>query len=550
MSGGLQHDGETQHLSRLNHGSGFDVPADTETRTVRVYVATNRADGTLTATLSNDSAGPFVNVLPQAADLRSAVHTITYAAASAGQKLHIDWVESADNCSPPADIFYCDNAAIYAVALEAPQTYVVNTTADNNDGTCDATNCSLREAINAANAAAAPGVAGITFAFPGGDAQQIAVLGSPLPPITVPVAMNSTAEPGAPAGTMGVTLNGDGAGDADGLVLAPGSGGSTIRGLAIRDFKNSGQAGVRVQSNGNQIIGDYIGTGANGTGSNSNAEGVTLEGNDNAVGGPNAGDRNVISGNADAGVLVKAGSVPDGNVIAGNYIGLTATGQQPDANGGPGVAIRFGVHTVVGGAFAADGNVIAGNNTEVFIGDVSSPSTGSVNVVQHNVLGLFADKSATVGGLGDGVTVMNVGSNAIADNIIGGKSDGVRYLRLGPENTVARNIIGSNTADVAGPDFGVSNDGDRDVRMCLFFQCRSPGRSLLLYHAKLAPARYQMDLTQMNRPRISSRHFVQGLHGLHLRHERHWPLHGFFELFARHCIALYLFFRPANLPSQ
>ena len=44
--GGLQHDGETQHLSTLNHGFGFTVPADTRSRTLRVYVATNRADGT------------------------------------------------------------------------------------------------------------------------------------------------------------------------------------------------------------------------------------------------------------------------------------------------------------------------------------------------------------------------------------------------------------------------------------------------------------------------------------------------------------------------
>ncbi len=248
--------------------------ADTRIRTMRVYVATNRADGTLTATLSDGSAGPFVDVLPQAANLRSAVYTITYAAASTNQKLHVDWVESADNCSPPHDIFYCDNAAIYAVALAAPNTYVVNTAVDHNDGTCDATDCSLREAINAANAAAAPGVAGITFDIPGGGAQQISVIGSPLPPITVPVAIDGTTEPGVSPGTMGVTLNGAGAGASDGLVLAPGSGGSTIRGLAIRDFNHTGAAGIRVQSNGNQIIGDYIGTGDDGTGSFANGEGV------------------------------------------------------------------------------------------------------------------------------------------------------------------------------------------------------------------------------------------------------------------------------------
>ncbi len=304
VAGGIQHDGEQQSLSTLNHGFGFDVPANTQTRTLRVYVATNRADGTLTATLSDGSAGPFVDVLPQAVNTRSAVYTITYAAASAGQTLHVDWVETADNCSPPHDIFYCDNAAIYAVALQAPQTYVVNTNVDHDDGTCNAADCSLREAINAANAAAAPGVAGITFAFPGGGAQQIAMIGSGLPTITVPVAIDGTTEPGAPAGTMGVTLNGDGAGHSDGLVLGPGSAGSTIRGLAIRDFNQAGQAGIRVQSNGNQVIGNYLGTGDNGLIDASDFEGVVLEGDKNTVGGPNAGDRNVIAGNSDAGVLV------------------------------------------------------------------------------------------------------------------------------------------------------------------------------------------------------------------------------------------------------
>ena len=39
---------------------------------------------------------------------------------------------------------------------------------------------------------------------------------------------------------MGIVLNGAGVGAADGLVLASGSDGSTIRGLAIRDFDQAG----------------------------------------------------------------------------------------------------------------------------------------------------------------------------------------------------------------------------------------------------------------------------------------------------------------------
>ena len=63
-------------------------------------------------------------------------------------------------------------------------------------------------------------------------------------------------------------LNGDGAGSTgDGLVLATGSGGSEVTGLAIRDFQCATAApdpcasgyGLRLQSDGNTIAGNYIG---------------------------------------------------------------------------------------------------------------------------------------------------------------------------------------------------------------------------------------------------------------------------------------------------
>ncbi len=114
VRGGIQHDGEQIGTSTLGKGFAFDVPADPTTRTLKVYVSTNRADGELTATLSDESAENYVNTLPQAVDMRSAIYTITYAAASAGQTLHVQWVETADNCDPA---YSCDNAALYAVAL-------------------------------------------------------------------------------------------------------------------------------------------------------------------------------------------------------------------------------------------------------------------------------------------------------------------------------------------------------------------------------------------------------------------------------------------------
>jgi CSLREA domain-containing protein len=67
-------------------------------------------------------------------------------------------------------------------------TYTVNTTTDTDDGTCDGTHCSLREAINAANAAA--GADTITFTLP--PSATITLAGSQLPAITDTVTIDGS----------------------------------------------------------------------------------------------------------------------------------------------------------------------------------------------------------------------------------------------------------------------------------------------------------------------------------------------------------------------
>src|SRR5260370_40872868 len=60
-------------------------------------------------------------------------------------------------------------------------TFTVNTADDHDDGLCNAADCTLREAINAANAS--PGTDTITFNISGAGVHTIAHT-SPLPPIT------------------------------------------------------------------------------------------------------------------------------------------------------------------------------------------------------------------------------------------------------------------------------------------------------------------------------------------------------------------------------
>src|SRR5262249_10906413 len=100
-----------------------------------------------------------------------------------------------------------------------------------------------------------------------------------------------------------------------GLILGSGSGGSTIQGLNIIRFAS---AGIQVQSSGNSILGNFIGTDFTGNAAGpGNAIGVSVSGANNVIGGTTGLSANVIAFNAGAGVTVNAGT---GNAIRGNSI--------------------------------------------------------------------------------------------------------------------------------------------------------------------------------------------------------------------------------------
>jgi CSLREA domain-containing protein len=90
-------------------------------------------------------------------------------------------------------------AAAQPIALlEAAGSYVVNSTADTSDGACDAANCTLREAIEAANLA--PGADEITFSISG-----TIILSGTLPEITDPAGLTIRGP------QAGLTISGDNA---------------------------------------------------------------------------------------------------------------------------------------------------------------------------------------------------------------------------------------------------------------------------------------------------------------------------------------------------
>jgi hypothetical protein len=74
----------------VTNGFEFTVPADTTSRTLKVYVGLYGARGNFQAWLSDYSGAAFTDMtLSNSFDNAYGVYTLTYAAASAGQKLNV-----------------------------------------------------------------------------------------------------------------------------------------------------------------------------------------------------------------------------------------------------------------------------------------------------------------------------------------------------------------------------------------------------------------------------------------------------------------------------
>ena len=338
-----------------------------------------------------------------------------------------------------------------------PMTFTVNSTNDVNDGTCDGTHCSLREAIIAANGNA--GLDTIAFAITGSGPHSIAPT-SPLPTITDPVVIDGATEPDF-SGTPVIELNGSGAGaSANGLHIT--AGGCTLRGLAVNRFSFDG---IVLETNGdNRIEGCFIGTSTDGLSDLGNTlDGVFIsESSGNTIGGAVAGARNVISGNGDDGVDLDGSGSTDNRVI-GNYIGTDATGAVDLGNSDYGVEIDNGAsNNTVGGSGAGEGNVVSGNDDDGFHID-GSTTTG--NTVLGNYIGTDVSGTADLGNSGDGVEIHQGASS----NTIGGTTAGARNIISGNEgegvliegsgtsgNTILGNYIGTDVNGTAA----LGNDSD------------------------------------------------------------------------------------------
>jgi titin len=198
------------------------------------------------------------------------------------------------------------------------------------------------------------------------------------------------------------------------------------------------------------VAGNWIGTDATGTVALGNqGAGVVVDGTSAFVGGSQAGDSNVISGNLGPGIRIATlDSFAQVTSVSNNRIGTDVNGALALGNQGPGILVTSG-RASVGGPGALGGNVISGNLGD---GIDLGPSAARDCIVSNNRIGTNADGTACLGNAGAGVVVN--GPEAIlggtlpgSGNVISGNAgDGVRLLEGSDGSSLTGNLIGLNAA--------------------------------------------------------------------------------------------------------
>ncbi len=165
----------------------------------------------------------------------------------------------------------------------------------------------------------------------------------------------------------------------------------------------------------------------------------------------------VIGGFTDRAIYL---NVTQGNVIAGNHLGVDLAGTASFANGNgsvtdAGVRVNGGNNNTIGGITAADRNIISGNNqTGIFI-----TSSGQGVRVIGNFIGTDVTGTVALPNLGEGMRIDASPTN----NTVGGTTPGERniisgnttdgIIVRGDDNIITGNYIGTDvTGSVALPN--------------------------------------------------------------------------------------------------
>lgn len=307
-------------------------------------------------------------------------------------------------------------------------TFTVNVADDSTDGVCDASHCSLREAIAASNVAAGADL--VQFSIPGTGPHQINVL-TELPVITQALTIDGLTQPGAVANTR-TAEQGDNNAVLKIIVanngtvnfgLQAAAAPFTLRGISIGGFTQAmllvPQGAPDLAATANRLEGNYFGLLPDGT---TPIMPMSQIGIQNArplhVGGVLPAQRNVIAGYTLYGIRSQNRYI----VLEGNLIGLDASGSSNLAvgSGAPGIHLITGlpvdIPTMrVGGSGLGQGNRLAGRNNPA-VSVVCGPPTACYDglLVQGNTFNLdIAGNSLPLTAFGYGVQIFTSSSGRI-----------------------------------------------------------------------------------------------------------------------------------------
>jgi CSLREA domain-containing protein len=353
-------------------------------------------------------------------------------------------------------------------------TFTVNSNDDSNDGTCDGSHCSLREAIAAANAA--PGADRIEFNIaPLGSTHIINIASGELPAVLGDLVIDGYTQAGASPNTLATggldtvlrieLRTSTPFSVAVGLRLI----GShiLIQGLALNNFlgcifNDSYQAEDVV------VAGNFIGTIADGLLATSGLYGVVVNGGEMRIGGASPADRNLISGNSTYGIRLARGFVdPVHLTIQGNLIGTTPSGDAPLANG---IGINIEQQSaspddvlLIGGTGAGEGNVIGASATNGILAARVFTNTsvpGPRFEIAGNVIGMNWARTIALPNLAAGISIQSEEQASIFENVIA-NSGGAGIAVTGAMVTGLRGVtISRNTiVDNTGPGIDLGADG-------------------------------------------------------------------------------------------
>jgi len=297
----------------------------------------------------------------------------------------------------------CGNMSSSVAAALSP--LVVNTTDDTDDGACDSTHCSLREALDAA--AYQQGAAVITFSIPASDpgydpSNGVWTIqptnGFSLPSdVTIDGTVSSAPEAGVCSVRPGIEI--------DGTTLAilgitglrvPDD--VTLRGLVVTRF----QYGIWVTGSNVTIEGCYIGTDPTGTRAKPNVMAGILVGN----GASNAViEHNLLSGNLGPAIRL-FGESTTGNTVRNNCMGASLDRNTPLPNGSHGIYFHIGTHD----------NTVGPDNLIAFNG------APGVWVDGQGTRGNTITRNQVYGNVSKGILLSSGGNDGLAPPVITGAS--------------------------------------------------------------------------------------------------------------------------------